>query len=103
MAVVQVMAGVVLFLLFMGLGKFFGRIEGREHKALRILFVPCRTKLRTQFLLRGGAVTVIALLIFFGKLFFILNGYELLYKLLRSPVPALIVSVIPLFMKGRKR
>lgn len=103
LAVVQVLAGVVWFLLCLGLGKFFERTEGREHRVLRILFVPCRTKLRTQFLLRGGAVTAAALLICFGKMFSGWQGYYLLYKFLRSPVPALIVSVIPLFVKGRKR
>ncbi|MDE6593274.1 MAG: hypothetical protein K2K57_09470 [Oscillospiraceae bacterium] len=103
LAAVHILTGIMWFFLCLGLGKFFAGIEGREHRLLRILFVPYRTRLRTQFLLRGGAVTVIALFI---SSFNIFSGWEKLYLLnrfLRSPIPALIVSVIPFFMKGRKR
>lgn len=103
LAAVQAAAGAAVFFAGMLAGKILEKTESRERRYLRILFVPYRTKLRTQFLLRGGAVTAIAFIISFFKIFSGLNGYELLKMFLQSPIPVLIVSTVPLFMKRRER
>ncbi|MCM1579588.1 MAG: hypothetical protein NC078_12405 [Ruminococcus sp.] len=102
MGIIQALAGAAWFGAGILIGKIFERIESREHKVLKILFVPYRTKLRTQFLLRGGAVTVIGLLYAFTRLFAGLQGYQIARLFFTYPIIALAVSVIPLFMKGRR-
>lgn len=103
-AVFQVIAGFVWFLLVMLAGRVISFIERKDHRNLKILFVPYRSRLRINFIARGGAVSAVCIFLSSFMIFSGMNGSKLLNRFLHSPILALIVSVVPLllFMKGRR-
>lgn len=102
-AAVDIAAGLIFCFISMVICSWARRLEEKDHRHLRILFVPCRTRLRMEFIARGGIFTLIALFISGFRIF---SGYDMMYLLalfLRSPIPILMISILPLLSKRRRR
>lgn len=102
-AAVDTAAGLIFCFISLVICSGIKKLEEKGHRHLRILFVPCRSRLRLEFISRGGVITLIGLFVSGFKIF---SGFDFMYLLarfLRSPIPMLAVSVLPILSRRRRR